>query len=204
MSTAKHDTGQVSDGYHTFDELYRYRMLYHAWAVKAWRQKGWTVVKSHRHHDGEQCLGGGWFIVSAQLPSGQVSNHYEDQYWDLFDCPAVDRAPEWDGHTPQQAADRIERALRNPAQPLWKDREIRCSWPECGSRLFVDQHLMDEMCRRSPGEAFIPGADQQSSGNWVFIYGKGLFCDKHWHENKDGELVPGPEPKDTQQFEEQE
>lgn len=123
MSTAKHDTGQVSDGYHTFDELYRYRMLYHAWAVKAWRHAGCPVVKSKRHHDGELCFGGGWFIVSAQLPSGQVSNHYEDKYWDLFECPEADRAPEWDGHTPNAAADRIEQALRHPALTHWKSRD---------------------------------------------------------------------------------
>lgn len=109
------DKGQISDGYHTFDELYRYRMIYHAWAVRAWQQAGYPVVKSHRHSDGESCFGGGWFIVSAQLPTGQVSNHYEDEYWDLFDCPEVEKAPEWDGHTPQQAADRIETALKEAA-----------------------------------------------------------------------------------------
>ena len=108
-------TGQISDGYHTFDELYRYRMIYHAWAVREWQQVGYPVVKSHRHSDGESCFGGGWFIVSAQLPTGQVSNHYEDEYWDLFDCPEVEKAPEWDGHTPQQAADRIETALKEAA-----------------------------------------------------------------------------------------
>lgn len=123
MSTAKHDTGQISDGYHTFDELYRYRMLYHAWAVKAWLHAGCPVVKSKRHHDGEPCFGGGWFIVSAQLPSGQVSNHYEDKYWDLFECLEADRAPEWDGHTPNAAADRIEQALRHPALTHWESRE---------------------------------------------------------------------------------
>ena len=30
MNTTTQDTGQLSDGYHTFDELYRYRMIYHA------------------------------------------------------------------------------------------------------------------------------------------------------------------------------
>ena len=108
-------TGQISDGYHTFDELYRYRMIYHAWAVRAWQQAGYPVVKSRRHSDGEPCFGGGWFIVSAQLPTGQVSNHYEDKYWDLFDCPEVGKAPDWDGHTPQQAADRIQNALKEEA-----------------------------------------------------------------------------------------
>lgn len=82
--------------------------------------------------------------------------------------------------------------------------EALCSWPGCGGGLLVDERMMSEILRQPRRETLILGAGKQSSGNWVFIYGKGLFCDKHWHENKDGELVPGPEPKDTQQFEEQE
>jgi hypothetical protein len=105
------DVGSVSDGFHTFDELYRYRMLYHAWACRAWTEAGYPVVKSHRHSNGELCFGGGWFIVTAQLPTGQVSNHYEDRYWELFTVPSTRLAPGWDGHTPTTAADRIERAL---------------------------------------------------------------------------------------------
>lgn len=106
------DTGQISDGYHTFDELYEYRMLYNAHAVKGWLFSGYDVVKSWRHADGEECFGGGWFIVTAKLPTGQVSNHYEAKHWDLFHCPALDLPPEWDGHTPQQAAQRLRDALK--------------------------------------------------------------------------------------------
>lgn len=36
----------------------------------------YEVHKSYRHADGELCFGGGWFIVMANLPTGQVSNHY--------------------------------------------------------------------------------------------------------------------------------
>lgn len=104
----------AGDGYHTMDELYRYRMLYNAHAAKAWADKG-VAVKSWRHSDGEECFGGGWFVVVATLhPHGQVSNHYEAEHWDLFDVPEVERAPEWDGHTPAEAADRLAAALRTP------------------------------------------------------------------------------------------
>lgn len=103
----------TSDGYHTFGELYRYRMLYNAAFFNMLaRHTDIPVVKSHRHGDGELCFGGGWFIVMAQLPTGQVSNHYEDRFWGLFDVPEVEKAPEWDGHTPNDAADRIEAFLK--------------------------------------------------------------------------------------------
>lgn len=105
------DKGQISDGFHTFDELYEYRMLYNAHAVEGWMLRGYPVVKSWEHSDGEECFGGGWFVVTAQLPSGQVSNHYEGVHWGLFSCPAVETAPEWDGHTPADAANRLREAL---------------------------------------------------------------------------------------------
>lgn len=111
----------VSDGYHTFAELYRYRMLLQA----AWFNQMYSgnhanggdayldVQKSWRHADGELCFGKeNYFIVVAQLPTGQISNHYKCEYWDLFKIPEFEFAPEWDGHTPAQAADRIEKYLR--------------------------------------------------------------------------------------------
>lgn len=118
------DMGEVSDGYHTFNELYYYRMLYNA-AFFNLLPKEW-VHKSKRHHTGEECFGGGWFIVMANLPTGQVSNHYELKDWDLFKVPEKEFADEWDGHTPQEAAERIHKYLQQE-QPIqvntltWKD-----------------------------------------------------------------------------------
>lgn len=104
------DAGHISDGYHTFDELYEYRMLYNAHAATGWLAAGFPVVKSWRHSDGELCFGGGWFIVTAELPSGQVSNHYAAEHWGLFDVPEVGLPPAYDGHTPQDVAHRLREA----------------------------------------------------------------------------------------------
>ena len=103
------DKGEISDGYHTFNELYYYRMLYNA-AFFNMLPKEW-VYKSKKHHDGEDCFGGGWFIVMANLPTGQISNHYELKNWDLFQIPEKEVADKWDGHTPQEAADRLHKYL---------------------------------------------------------------------------------------------
>lgn len=100
-------TGSTSDGYHTFDELYEYRMLYNAHAAHGWLAAGIPVVKSWRHSDGEECFGGGWFIVTTTLPSGQVSNHYKAEHWGLFKVPEVELPPEYDGHSPHDAARRL-------------------------------------------------------------------------------------------------
>ena len=102
-------TAETSDWHHTFAELYRYRMLYNAALFNEWaRDYRYDVHKSERHHDGEECFGGGWFIVVAQLPTGQISNHYPMSDWYRFRVPEFPLAAEWDGHTPEQAAQRLE------------------------------------------------------------------------------------------------
>lgn len=63
--------------------------------------------KSRCHSDGQLCFGGGWFIVMADLPTGQISNHYEDRYWNLFNIPEKERADKWDGHSDIDVQNRL-------------------------------------------------------------------------------------------------
>lgn len=105
----------ASDEHHTMEELYEYRMLYNAAAFNAWHLLGINDVhKSWRHSDGEECFRGGWFIVSAQLPFGQITNHYRAKDWDQFHIPTRDRAQEWDSHNSAIAADRLRQYNSRP------------------------------------------------------------------------------------------
>lgn len=95
--------GETSDGYHTFGELYHHRAVLFSVIVKAFSDKAW---KSLRHHDGT--MYDGMFIVGIDTPDGQATYHYDiDPYWDMFECRELECAPEWDGHTPAQAIERI-------------------------------------------------------------------------------------------------
>ena len=68
----------------------------------------YNVHKSLRHHDGELCFGGGWFIVVAILPMGQITNHYKVEDWDLFKIPEKAEAlVEFDGHTTDDVITRL-------------------------------------------------------------------------------------------------
>jgi len=104
------DNTLISDGYHTFLELYEFRKIYNATLFNEWHLTGqYNVHKSERHHDGELCFGGGWFVVVALLPTGQITNHYKMEDWDLFRIPAKDKALfEFDGHTPSDVLKRLE------------------------------------------------------------------------------------------------
>lgn len=121
--------GNYSDGYHTFNELYEFRKLYNAalfneWAAHLTTGDGYgqalfnapkyDVHKSWKHSDGELCFGGGWFIVVAVLPTGQISNHYEAKDWDLFKIPIVEKAKyQFDGHTSQDVLKRLTDIVTN-------------------------------------------------------------------------------------------
>lgn len=104
------DPQDVSDGYHTFRELYHHRMLLSACLWNAWTQIGnIDVCKSRKHSDGEPCFGGGWFVVVAKIPTGQISYHYKEEYWDLFCIPEAERSPfPYDNHTPEDVEKRLE------------------------------------------------------------------------------------------------
>lgn len=106
--------GTTTDGYHTFDELYEYRKLYNAAFFNALvKNDSCPVIKSLRHSDGELCFGGGWFIVMAALPTGQISNHYEIKDWDMFKCEEAEKAWLWDGHSPKEAAERLLKYIQS-------------------------------------------------------------------------------------------
>jgi hypothetical protein len=121
-NTPEYNRGEYSDGYHTFNELYEFRKLYNALLFNQWAdiklyglRTGpissikYDVHKSIRHFDGELCFGGGWFIVVAVLPGGQISNHYKMKDWDLFKIPETEKAKyEFDGHTPKDVMDRLK------------------------------------------------------------------------------------------------
>ena len=109
------EIGEISDGYHTFNELYEFRKVYNATLFNEWAKfdiPKYDVHKSWKHHDGELCFGGGWFIVVAILPSGQISNHYEAKDWDLFQIPETDTAKyPFDGHTSGDVLDRLSQLI---------------------------------------------------------------------------------------------
>lgn len=95
--------GNTSDGYHTFNELYHHRAVLFSVIVENFAARAW---KSKLHADGTMYEG--MFIVGIETPDGQATYHYDvEPYWNLFQCKEVDRAPEWDGHTPDQAIERI-------------------------------------------------------------------------------------------------
>lgn len=99
------DKGEISDGFHTFNELYEHRHALFALASKA--LNGW---KSKLHSDGTMFEG--WFIAGLQTPKGMVTYHLPIHLWDSIPGNEMPRAPEWDGHTSKDVVERLWSALK--------------------------------------------------------------------------------------------
>ena len=95
---AEIDSGEISDGYHTFNELYHQRAILFATIVNQNSDRAW---KSYKHEDGKYCFdkNGEWFIVGIDTPQGSYTYHYEKKYWDVFKCKELECGKHWDGHT---------------------------------------------------------------------------------------------------------
>ena len=133
--------GNTSDGYHTFNELYHHRAVLFSVIVKAFPERAW---KSRKHHDGT--MYDGMFIVGIDTPQGQATYHYDvDPYWEMFACRELDRAPEWDGHTPAEAIARIGK-LEPVRHGQWIQSKTVPSYHHC-SRCRVPQK-MEKSCNK--------------------------------------------------------
>lgn len=100
------DADTVSDGYHTFGELYDHRRALTVALTNSWPELSW---KSKEHHpEDNPMFEGGYFIVGMTLPNGQISYHYKLHHWDDFsNVMEVPHAPKWDGHTPELTIQRL-------------------------------------------------------------------------------------------------
>ena len=92
------DIKDLSDGYHTFNQLYHQRAVLFAIIVNQNKDISW---KSFKHSDGHYCFDedGEMFIVGIDTPKGSYTYHYHKKYWDMFKCQELEYGKEWDGQT---------------------------------------------------------------------------------------------------------
>lgn len=89
--------GDISDGYHTFDELYDHRCLLFI---------NLCLMMPHRaywrpHYEG-------WPLLGLDSAVGQITYHVPEEYLSPFKDKFSTPGPEWDGHTAQDVIQRLE------------------------------------------------------------------------------------------------
>jgi len=137
-------TGETSDGYHTFNELYEHRHALFIALLKAHPEKAW---KSKKHRDG--IMFDGWFIAGLETPDGQVTYHMPLHLWDDVEAEVIHVAQKWDGHTSNDVISRIKALTRPAAAQV--DAGVRCvpaeitedgkTWTLMGGWYVTPQHI---------------------------------------------------------------
>lgn len=116
----KLDTNQISDGYHTFGELYEHRIQLYIQLLKEiqWnygseraylKKEKKPVWRSQFHSSGYAWAG--WFLLGVFKDNGQqITYHLPMSKWDECSfATTLSQAPEWDGHTSQDVLERLKK-----------------------------------------------------------------------------------------------
>ena len=112
------NTNNISDGYHTFGELYEHRItLYITMLSRMDASKDIfgdpmykdLIWKSKAHSDGS--VWDGWFILGIfKNPGEQITYHLPMDKWDsCYFAGELEKAPEWDGHTSNDVLERLKK-----------------------------------------------------------------------------------------------
>ncbi len=93
------DDSLVSDGYHTFGELYEHRVALY---IALCRAREWRDVWKAHHYDG-------WFALGIfSEPGRQITYHVPERYWNDCQCETLERPVEFDGHSPADVLERLK------------------------------------------------------------------------------------------------
>ena len=102
------ETSEVSDGFHTFGELYEHRCSLFVALMKTNPTISWRA----QHHEDGMMFEGGWCVVGMHLPVGDVTYHIPIKMWDMLDNVGIEtlvNAPKFDGHTAADVVKRLDK-----------------------------------------------------------------------------------------------
>jgi hypothetical protein len=105
------DSNKVSDGYHTFEELYEHRVVLAIALFSKFPEYSWVADK---HSDGSRY--DAWLLLGMTLPKvGQITYHIPEKYREFcreVGIPSLDLAPTYDGHSAKDVLTRLKTFLR--------------------------------------------------------------------------------------------
>lgn len=106
------DTNKISDGYHTFKELYDHRVNLFIIVCKYITLHTLIPIwRSIKHSDGSVYKD--WFLLGIHKDSGkQITYHVHIDLWPKCHfSETLDKAPDYDGHSSQDVLDRLNLLL---------------------------------------------------------------------------------------------
>jgi hypothetical protein len=128
LAQPESDPSQLSDGFHTFAELYEHRHALCLALMRAMPEHCWF---SWRHADGKRCFGGDdWFIAGIELPAGaSVTYHMPAELFQIAQATGaaeLEKGRPWDGHSAADVVLRLKAwaALAQPEPEGATDEEL--------------------------------------------------------------------------------
>lgn len=107
------ESGSISDGYHTFNELYEHRnTLFIILAKYIKSENTHHVWRSIKHSDGTMFKG--WYVMGInKLEGEQLTYHLPIETWESTNfAETLAKAPDFDGHTPEEVLKRLNKLLK--------------------------------------------------------------------------------------------
>ena len=95
-------TGNTSDGYHTFNELYEHRHLLFITLLNSSKEKAFKTLKNKEGEKWE-----GWFIAGLNTKYGQITYHLPEKFWHDLDVTELERNSLYDNHSSNDVLDRL-------------------------------------------------------------------------------------------------
>ena len=97
-------SGDTSDGYHTFNELYSHRHYLFSLLLRQNKDIAW---KSLKHGDGSSYPN--FFVAGIEFPQGVICYHLPLKLFDRLDyIKTLEQAPKWDGSSADDILDRLK------------------------------------------------------------------------------------------------
>lgn len=86
----RENVNKLSNGYHTFDLLYKQRLLMFMVICNTYGNASW---KSRRHHPEDRLMPTGIFVAGITMPNGTYTVHCKMDIWDRFNVKELSNAP---------------------------------------------------------------------------------------------------------------
>ena len=105
MGIGEINTNNISDGYHTFGELYEHRHRLFIELCRCYEDEAWFSLQ---HSDGSSMKG--FFVLGLKKKEGQqITYHLPISYFKEVSgfAEELKRAPKFDGHTSRDVLDRL-------------------------------------------------------------------------------------------------
>ena len=103
--TSEISTKEISDGHHTFGELYYHRIILFCTLCNLLPEISW---KSKKHFDEENDpMFNDSFIAGINTPDGIATYHIKLKYWEMFVIPELENAPKYELYSSDDVIDRL-------------------------------------------------------------------------------------------------